>query len=181
MNFYVIFGDLDVIFGDFLVGTGEPPRYCNKIPTKSPFCMVVVLVWKSWDWVRSPPPSLGQKPNFGQFFFNASLTLPSSHFPCCTTVPGLKIVLYGNWPALWCSPKFPSWESRKAAESYEAKVQFMVWDSETPETPGLPRLWDSQDFETPKTLTLRDSQTLFVYLASISVFHFIVTRTCFRR
>ena len=50
---YVIF---DVIFGDFLVGTGEPPPYCNKIPTKSPFCMVVVLVWKSWDWVRPPPP-----------------------------------------------------------------------------------------------------------------------------
>ena len=48
-DFYVIFY---VIFGDFLVGTGEPPPYCDKIPTKSPFCMVVVLVLKSWDWVN---------------------------------------------------------------------------------------------------------------------------------
>ena len=37
---------------------GGPPPYCNKIPTKSPFCMVVTLVWKSWDLVRPPlPPS----------------------------------------------------------------------------------------------------------------------------
>ena len=56
-DFYVIF---DVIFGDFLVGTGEPPPYCDKIPTKSLFCMVVVLVLKSWDWVR-PPPLVGTK------------------------------------------------------------------------------------------------------------------------
>ena len=39
----------DAIFGDLLVGTGEPPPYGDKIPTKSPFCMVVVLVLKSWD------------------------------------------------------------------------------------------------------------------------------------
>ena len=57
------FGDWWILMW-FLVGTGEPPPYCNKIPTKSPFCMVVVLVWKSWDWVRPPPPSLGQNPNF---------------------------------------------------------------------------------------------------------------------
>ena len=31
----------------FFVGTGEPPPYCDKIPTKSPFCMVLVL--KSWE------------------------------------------------------------------------------------------------------------------------------------
>ena len=42
--------DFYVIFGDFLVGTGEPLTYCGKIPTKSPFSEVVVL--KSWDWVR---------------------------------------------------------------------------------------------------------------------------------
>ena len=33
-----------------MVGAGEPPLY--NIPTKSPFCMVVVL--KSWDWVKIP-------------------------------------------------------------------------------------------------------------------------------
>ena len=33
----------------------EPLPYCDKIPTKSLFSMVVVLVLKSWDWVRPPP------------------------------------------------------------------------------------------------------------------------------
>ena len=59
-DFYVIF---DVIFGDFLVGTGEPPPYCDKIPTKSPFCMIVVLVFKKLG-LGQTPPSLGQNPNF---------------------------------------------------------------------------------------------------------------------
>ena len=60
----------DVVFSFFffLVGTGEPPPYGDKIPTKSPFCMVVVLVLKSWDWARPPPPSLGQNTNFYRFF-----------------------------------------------------------------------------------------------------------------
>ena len=49
-DFYVIF---DVIFG-------------GLIPTKSPFCMVVVLVLKSWDWQTPPPPQLGQNPKFFQ-------------------------------------------------------------------------------------------------------------------
>ena len=62
-------GDFFVIFCDFLVGTGEPQPYSNKIRTKSLFYMVVVLVLKSWDWVRSLPPSLGQNPNFYQNFF----------------------------------------------------------------------------------------------------------------
>ena len=53
----------------FLVETGEPPPYCKK----SPFCMVVVLVSKSWDWVRQPPlPSLGQNPNFDRKFVSGA-------------------------------------------------------------------------------------------------------------
>ena len=50
-DFYVIFY---VIFGEFLVGTGEPLPYCDKIRTKSLFSMVFVFVLKSWDWVRPP-------------------------------------------------------------------------------------------------------------------------------
>ena len=49
----------------FLVGTGEPPPYCNKIPTKSPFCMVVVLVS-----VRHPPPRWDKIPRFAEFFLS---------------------------------------------------------------------------------------------------------------
>ena len=30
---FLVIGDFYVIFGDFLVRTGEPPPYCNKIPT----------------------------------------------------------------------------------------------------------------------------------------------------
>ena len=62
---YYLFMIKSHFFGDwwflmwFLVGTREPPPYCNKIPTKSPFCIVVVLVWKSWDW--QTPPSVGTK------------------------------------------------------------------------------------------------------------------------
>ena len=44
-------GDFLCDFQFFFVGTGEPPPYCDKIPTKSPFYMVVVLILKSWDWV----------------------------------------------------------------------------------------------------------------------------------
>ena len=55
-------GDFYVIFVIFLVGNGEPLQYCDKIPTKSPFCMVVVLVSKVG--IGSDP--LGQNPNFGQ-------------------------------------------------------------------------------------------------------------------
>ena len=54
-DFYVIFGGF---FGDFLVGTGEPPPYCDKIPTKSQQIKFLSILKKSCDWVR-PPPLLG--------------------------------------------------------------------------------------------------------------------------
>ena len=62
----------------FLIEIGEPPPYCKK----SPFCMVVVLVLNSWDWVRPPPPlSLGQNPNFyRKFVLNAPLKSSSDDF-----------------------------------------------------------------------------------------------------
>ena len=52
-DFYVIF---DVLFGDFLVGTGEPPPYCAKFSTKLPFCMGVVLVLKVGIGSTTSPP-----------------------------------------------------------------------------------------------------------------------------
>ena len=67
MWFLVIFYD---IFGDFFIGTGEPPPYCDKIPTKSPFCMVVVL--KSWDWVRPPTPRWDKIPTLVEICFEGS-------------------------------------------------------------------------------------------------------------
>ena len=55
----------------FWLGLGNPLH----IGTKSPFCMVVVLVLKSWDWVRPAPPSLGENPNFDRkFLLNAPLS-----------------------------------------------------------------------------------------------------------
>ena len=65
----------DVIFGDFFIGTGEPPPYCDKIPTKSQFCMVVVLVLKSWDWVRPPSPPVGQPGRKKAVFYDFPLYL----------------------------------------------------------------------------------------------------------
>ena len=45
-DFYVIFY---VIFGDFLVGTGESPPYCDKIAVLYG-CVVLVLKVGKWTW-----------------------------------------------------------------------------------------------------------------------------------
>ena len=54
--FFLLIGDFLCDFWCFLilVGTGEPPPYCNKIPTKKK--------------LGHPPTSFGQNPNFYQFF-----------------------------------------------------------------------------------------------------------------
>ena len=53
--FFLLIGDFLCDFWCFLilVGTGEPPPYCNKIPTKKK--------------LGHPPTSFGQNPNFYQF------------------------------------------------------------------------------------------------------------------
>ena len=51
----------------FWLGLGNP---CH-IATKSPFCMVVVLVWKSWDSVRKQTHLVGTKSQFLPIFFKA--------------------------------------------------------------------------------------------------------------
>ena len=61
MWFLVFF---DGIFGDFLVGTRNP----RHIATKSQQIKFWSISKKSWDWVRPPPPSLGQIPNFYRKF-----------------------------------------------------------------------------------------------------------------
>ena len=67
MWFLVFF---DGIFGDFLVGTRNP----RHIATKSQQIKFWSISKKSWDWVRPPPPSLGQIPNFyRKFVLQASL------------------------------------------------------------------------------------------------------------
>ena len=74
MSFLVSF---DGIFGDFLVGTGEPPPYCDKILTfmgSSKANKVLVNFEKKLGLGQTPPPSLGQNPNFYQkFVLEASL------------------------------------------------------------------------------------------------------------
>ena len=52
----------DVIFGDFLVGTGDwgTPAILRQNPNKLSFEK------KSWDW--QTPPQLGQNPKFFQKF-----------------------------------------------------------------------------------------------------------------
>ena len=65
----------------FWLGLGNP----RHIATKSPFCMVVVLGLKSWDWVR-PPPSLGQNPNFDRkCFLGAPLNRSGKGIMCDMT------------------------------------------------------------------------------------------------
>ena len=54
----------------FWLGLGNPRHIATS---KSPFYMVVVLVWKSWDWVRTLPPLVGTKSQLWTIFFNASL------------------------------------------------------------------------------------------------------------
>ena len=44
----------------FLVGTGESPPYCNKIPTKAP----LEKLDKNLGLADPPPPQLGENPNF---------------------------------------------------------------------------------------------------------------------
>ena len=66
----------------FWLGLGNPRHIATS---KSPFYMVVVLVWKSWDSVRSPPTSLGQNPIFYQkMVFKAPLISISSIVMCET-------------------------------------------------------------------------------------------------
>ena len=59
----------------FWLGLGTPRHIATS---KSPFYMVVVLVWKSWDLVRHPPTSLGENPNF---YWNFFWRLPLSSIP----------------------------------------------------------------------------------------------------
>ena len=59
-----------VILMWFLVGTGESPPYINKIPTKSPFCMVVVLDWNVGIGSDPRPPPWDKIPTFTENFWN---------------------------------------------------------------------------------------------------------------
>ena len=63
------------------------------------------ILKKSWDWVRPPPPSLGQNPNFYQkFVLEASLSILSGPRggTICTTSMGknCSYLKYKNWK--WC-------------------------------------------------------------------------------
>ena len=56
----------------FWLGLGNP----HHIATKSQQIKFWSILKKSWDWVRPPPPSLGQIPNFyRKFVLKASLIL----------------------------------------------------------------------------------------------------------
>ena len=76
----------------FWLGLGTP----RHIATKSQHLWAVprqIRFWsilkKSWDWVRPPPPSLGQNPNFYQkFVLHASLITITDrlHLWCLTVI-----------------------------------------------------------------------------------------------
>ena len=66
----------------FWLGLGNPRHIATKsqhlwaVPRQIEFWSILK---KSWDWVRPPPPSLGQIPNFYQkFVLRASLSSSSS-------------------------------------------------------------------------------------------------------
>ena len=68
-DFYVIFY---VIFGDFLVGTGEPPPYCDKIPTfmgSSKANKVLVNFEKKLGLGQTPPLPWAKIPTFTENLF----------------------------------------------------------------------------------------------------------------
>ena len=73
---FLVIGDFYLIFGDFLVETGEPTPYCDKIPifmgsSKANLVLVNFEEKKSWDWVR-----LAKFPTFTEnLFLGLPLTL----------------------------------------------------------------------------------------------------------
>ena len=70
-NSLIFFGDYYVIFGAFLVGTGEPPQCCDKFPV----LYGCGFGFKKLVLGQTPAPLIGTKSQFLTIFLKAPLMI----------------------------------------------------------------------------------------------------------
>ena len=125
----------------FWLGLGNP---CH-IATKSPFCMVVILVWKRWDWVRPPPPSLlgTESQLWPNFFLDAPLKVSPGECVCllqwgqglhCNATPRARILSGSlNWNILLISRSIIEKQLQKHFPGKQLKSFYISEDKTFPE------------------------------------------------